>query len=92
MKKALQDWIKANPEKGARRGRTNQFDAYKDELKVLLEQGYSVQKVAQYLEEVEKFKFKKKDGQNVTTALAAYLRDLAKAHGIKRAGRGAAKA
>ncbi|WP_178861460.1 hypothetical protein [Thiomicrorhabdus cannonii] len=89
MKKTLQDWIKANPEKGARRGRTNQFETYKDELKVLLEQGYSVQKIAQYLEEIEKVKFKKKDGQNVTTALAAYLRELAKTHGIKRAGRSA---
>lgn len=87
MKKALEDWIKENPEKGEKRGRASQYEPYKEELKILLEKGYSTKKIAQYLEEVEKVKFKKKEGQSVITSLAAYLRDLAKAHGIKRRGR-----
>jgi len=87
MKKALQDWIKANPEKGVRRGKASQYEPYQQELKVLFQEGYSTKKVAQYLEDVEKVKFKKKDGENVLTSLASYLRDLAKTHGIKRRGR-----
>lgn len=87
MKKALQDWIKANPEKGARRGKASQYEPYQQELKVLLEQGYSTQKIAQYLEEVEKVPFKKKEGQSVVTSLGTYLRELAKQHNIKRSGR-----
>ncbi|MDG6777379.1 hypothetical protein QCB44_01530 [Thiomicrorhabdus sp. zzn3] len=87
MKKALQDWMKQNPDKGAKRGKSNQFEAYKEELKVLLQAGYTTQKIALYLEEVEKVKFKKKDGKNVITSLSSYLRELAKVHGISRKGR-----
>jgi Holliday junction resolvasome RuvABC DNA-binding subunit len=89
MKKELRDWIKQNPEKGSKRGKASAYEAYKTELLALLEAGYSTQKIAQYLEEVEGVAFKQKDGKRVITSLGNYLRDLAKEHNIKRAGRSA---
>ena len=85
MKKALQDWIKTSPEKGAQRGKASQYEPYQLELKVLLQESYSTKKIVQYLVDVEKVKFKKK-WENVVTSLASYLRDLAKTNGIKRRG------
>lgn len=87
MKKTLNDWMKQNPDKQGSSSRKNAFTEYSDELTVLMQNGYSTKKIAQYLEEVEKVKFKKKEGQNVLTSLSNYLRELAKEKGIQRRGR-----
>lgn len=87
MKKALQDWMNKNPDKRGKSGRPSQFETFEVELKALLEAGYTTAKIAQYLEEVEKVKFAKKDGKPVLTTLNLYLRNLAAKHSIKRAGR-----
>lgn len=87
MKKTLHDWMKQNPEKQGGSARKNAFEEYSEELTVLMQNGYSTKKIAQYLEDVEKVKFKKKDGQSVLTSLSNYLRGLAKEKGIQRRGR-----
>lgn len=91
MKKSLQNWMDKNPDKRGKAGRISQFEAYEEELKTLLEAGYTTTKVAQYLEEVEKIRFSKKDGKPVLTSLNLFLRNLAARYGIKRAGRRSAK-
>mgnify|MGYP006275575281 CR=1 FL=1 len=84
MKKSLQEWMEKNPEKSLGRGRTSQFKQFEQELTTLLESGYTTQKIAQYLHEVEKVPLRKKDGKYVVAALSNYLRELAQTHGIKR--------
>jgi hypothetical protein len=84
MKKALEKWMQQNPEKSMGRGRKSRFTEFETELVDLLKAGYTTQKVAQYLNEVEKVPFKKKDGKYVVAALSNYLRDLSEKHGIVR--------
>ncbi|MDR9499924.1 MAG: hypothetical protein RI556_12170 [Hydrogenovibrio sp.] len=84
MKQSLEKWMQANPDKSLGRGRKSRFQDHEDEILTLLQAGYTSQKIAQYLNEVEKVNFKKKDGKYVTAALSNYLRELSKKHGIAR--------
>lgn len=88
MSGKLQQWKQKNPDRGHRKSGSNKYETYKTELIDLMKSGYSTQKIAQYLEEVEKCAFKKgEDGKRKVTSLSLYLSKLAKENNIKRAGR-----